>query len=112
MMRASGIFALFLAICAVLGPALAGDDGKKGKDIDAIFKKLDTNMDGKLSKDEFLKIAERFRDADKAKARSELGQTYDKLDPGHKGLTKDQFRTFVETTTRKKTDDARKKADK
>ena len=54
-MRVVGICALCLTVCALLGAVRAGDDGKKGKDIDAIFKKLDVNMDGKLSKDEFLK---------------------------------------------------------
>ena len=91
---------LLLAGSALLGSATAGDDGKKGKDIDAIFRRLDTNMDGKLNKDEFLKIADRFRDKDRA--RTELGQTFDKLDPTNKGLTKDQFRRFVETTAKKK----------
>jgi hypothetical protein len=100
MMRVLGMFALFLTAVVLLGSAQAGDDGKKGKDIDAIFRKLDSNMDGKLTKDEFLKIADRFRDKDRA--RVELGMTFDKLDPNNKGITKDQFRTFVETTAKKK----------
>jgi Ca2+-binding EF-hand superfamily protein len=100
MTRVVGMVVLLLAGSALLGPAIAGDDGKKGKDIDAIFRRLDANMDGKLNKDEFLKIADRFRDKDRARA--ELGQTFDKLDPTNKGLTKDQFRTFVETTAKKK----------
>jgi len=100
MTRAVGIFALVLAACVLLGPALAGDDAKKGADIDAIFRKLDTNKDGKLNRDEFLKIADRFRDKDRA--RTELGQTFDKIDPTNKGLTRDQFRKFVETTAKKK----------
>ena len=94
--------AAMLAGFALLGSAFAGDDGKKGKDIDAIFRKLDLNMDGKLNKDEFLKIADRFRDKDRA--RTELGQTFDKLDPTNKGLTRDQFRTFVEATAKKKSE--------
>lgn len=100
MTRVVGVFALLLAGWVLLGPAIAGDDGKKGADIDAIFRKLDTNMDGKLNKAEFLKIADRFRDKDRA--RTELGQTFDKIDPTNKGLSKDQFRTFVEATAKKK----------
>jgi Ca2+-binding EF-hand superfamily protein len=100
MMRVWGIFALLLAALVLLGSAQAADDGKKSKDIDAIFRKLDANMDGKLTRDEFLKIADRFRD--KERARIELGRTFDKLDPNNQGLTKVQFRTFVETTTKKK----------
>jgi Ca2+-binding EF-hand superfamily protein len=98
--RLVGMLALFLAIVGFLGPLAAGDAGKKGKDIDAIFLKLDVNKDGRLSKDEFLKIAERFRDKDKA--RLQLAQTFDKLDPDRKGLSKDQFRTFVEASNKKK----------
>ena len=61
-------------------------------------------MDGRLSKDEFLKIAEKFRDKDKA--RSQLGQTYDKLDPARKGLTMDQFRAFADARAKKKEEEA------
>ena len=78
--------------------------------MEAIFRKLDTNKDGRLSKDEFLKMADRFRD--KEKARLELGQTFDKLDPGNKGLTKEQFRRIVESRSKKKDADAQKKAEK
>jgi Ca2+-binding EF-hand superfamily protein len=99
-MRVLGMFALVFTALVLLGPARAADDGKKGKDIDAIFRKLDANMDGKLTKSEFLKIADRFRDKDRA--RVELGLTFDKLDPNNKGLTSVQFRTFVETTAKKK----------
>ena len=31
------------------------------RDLEAVFKKLDTNNDGKLSKEEFLKVAEMRR---------------------------------------------------
>jgi len=102
MMRVLGMFALLFAALLIFGSAQAGDDGRKSKDIDAIFGKLDANMDGKLTRDEFLKIADRFRD--KERARVELGLTFDKLDPTNKGLTKDQFRTFVETAVKKKAD--------
>jgi Ca2+-binding EF-hand superfamily protein len=109
MTRVVGFLVLVLAGLTLLGGAGARDDNKKSKDVDAIFRKLDTNMDGRLSRDEFLKIADRFRDKDKA--RMQLGVTYDKLDPDRKGISRDQFRSFVETSARKK-DDAKKGAGK
>jgi Ca2+-binding EF-hand superfamily protein len=101
MKRLVGLFTTLLAAVFFFGPTSAGDDGKKGRDIDVIFRKLDSNNDGRLTKDEFLKIADKFRDKDKA--RRQLGQTYDRLDPDQKGLTREQFRSFVEVN--KKRDD-------
>jgi EF hand domain-containing protein len=75
--------------------AAADDQGKKPKgNLDAIFKKLDSNKDGKLDRDEFLRLADRAKEKDQARAK--LSQTYDKLDPEMKGITKDQFRRFLE----------------
>src|SRR5262245_8854823 len=83
----------------VLSGAQAGGD-KKGKlDVEAIFKKLDSNTDGVLSKDEFLKMADRFKD--KEKARTKLTMTYEKIDPENKGLSRDQFRKYVESVKKK-----------
>jgi Ca2+-binding EF-hand superfamily protein len=110
MTRFVGFSALLLAACVLFGSVATGDEGKKSKDIDAIFRKLDTNMDGRLSKDEFLKIADRFRD--KEKARSQLAQTYDKVDPNQKGITRDQFRSLVETTLQKRDGAANKKGER
>jgi hypothetical protein len=95
-----GLTAMLLAALTLLGALSAGDDGKKGKEIDVIFGKLDANRDGRLSKDEFLKVAEKFRD--KEKARKHLGLTYDKLDPDQKGLSREQFRAFADAAAKKK----------
>src|SRR6516165_4322155 len=65
MTRLAGILALLLAIVVLLVPSARAEDSIPEKDIDAIFRKLDTNKDGRLSKDEFLKIADRFRDRDR-----------------------------------------------
>ncbi len=101
MKRLAGMGALVLAALVTLfGTLAAGDAGSKGKNPDVFFRKLDVNMDGRLSKDEFLKIADKFRDKDKA--RQQLGQTYDKLDPSHQGLSREQFRTFVEARAKKR----------
>jgi Ca2+-binding EF-hand superfamily protein len=106
MTRFVGLLMIFAALALLLGTSSAGDGGKKNRDIEAIFKKLDVNMDGRLSKEEFLKIADKFRD--KEKARTQLSRAYDKLDPDKKGLTQEQFRSFVETTAKKSDDPPRK----
>lgn len=88
---------VFLAGSLTLA-ASGGDNGKKLKgNVDAFFKKLDSNMDGKLTKDEFLKMADRAKEKDKAQARQKLSQAYDKLDPEMKGITKEIFRRFLES---------------
>jgi Ca2+-binding EF-hand superfamily protein len=106
MTRVTGLLTVFAALGLLLGTSAAGDNSKKSKDIEAIFRKLDTNMDGKLSKDEFLKIADKFRD--KEKARTQLSRAYDRLDPDRKGITQEQFRVFIETTAKKSDDSGRK----
>jgi hypothetical protein len=87
-----GCFGIALAL--TLGVS-AGENGKKAKgDFEAFFKKLDTNMDGKLTKDEFLKMAERAKE--KEQARRQLSQAYDKLDSDKKGVTRERFKAFLE----------------
>ena len=99
MTRLAGVCLVLLAFFTLVFSTACGDD-KKEKEIDAIFRKLDTNNDGKLTRDEFLKMAERFRDQEKA--RTHLEKTFNKLDPNNRGLTRDQFRTLVETSMKKK----------
>jgi Ca2+-binding EF-hand superfamily protein len=86
----------------VVGLALssgAAQEPKKPLDADAIFKKLDANNDGKLTRDEFLKLADRFKN--KEKARVKLAMVFDKIDPDNQGLTKEQFRVYLESTRKK-----------
>ena len=93
MARLLGYIFSVLTSAVVLGGALA-QEPKKGKlDVDAVFKKLDANTDGKLQKDEFLKLADRFKEKDKARAK--LTTTFEKLDTEKMGLTKDQFRKYL-----------------
>src|SRR5262249_52798599 len=90
------------AVCFILSSAgLEADDDQfkrtNGKvDAEKFFKKLDANSDGKLSRDEFLKLADRVKETDRDKARDRLAKFYDKLDPQRRGLTKEQFKAFLE----------------
>jgi len=64
----------------------AGDAGKPKKDPSEIFKKLDTNGDGKLSLDEFMAGPQGKKDPDKAKA------YFQKIDKDNTGfITLDQW---------------------
>jgi hypothetical protein len=96
MSRFLGMCVALTGLACVLAQAGAGqDEPKKGLvDVEAFFTKLDANKDGKLNKDEFLKLADRAKEKDKA--REKLGQVFDKIDPRNKGLTKDQFKKFLE----------------
>lgn len=86
------------------------DDAKKGKfDPEAIFKKIDANSDGVLSKEEYLKFIDRIAEKAKEpaiaeKMREKAGQAYDKAAGTSKGLTLDQFRKLREEIGRKKKD--------
>ena len=86
-----------LCLFAAASLTIAGGDygsGKKFKDFEAFFKKLDSNMDGRLSKEEFLRMADRAKE--KEQARAKLSQEYDKLDPEKKGIAKEVFRRYLE----------------
>src|ERR1700726_2535667 len=92
---------LFIAVTVgfVLSSAHAQDSPKKDIDVDGIFKKLDTNNDGKLSKDEFLKLADNFKD--KEKARKKLADCFEMIDTDKTGLSIQQFRTYFEKARKK-----------
>ncbi len=100
MMRLVGAFFLVLAGVLVLSNASA-QDTKRGKiDVEAIFKKLDTNNDAKLQKDEFLKMADRFKDKDKA--REKLTATFVTIDTAKNGyLSREQFRVYLDSAKKK-----------
>jgi Ca2+-binding EF-hand superfamily protein len=93
-MKACWTAACLLAALWISGAGGAVGDNPKKFNFDAFFKRLDTNMDGRLSKDEFLKMADRAKE--KEQARAKLSQAYDMLDPEMKGITKDIFRRFLE----------------
>jgi Ca2+-binding EF-hand superfamily protein len=92
----------------------AADDDKKDKgkgqglrDPEAVFKKLDTNKDGKLSKEEFMKLAElRAKSGgDKDKAKEFLEQLFTKLDTNNDGfLSLEEFKKISELRPKKPKD--------
>jgi hypothetical protein len=116
MVRWLGSLALVASLVLLVGAASAGDDaGKKkkggkggagkliGTDPEATFKKLDANGDGKLTKDEFLKIADKIKDTDKAsKAKEFLGKAFDKISNGESSVTLDQFKKAATELGKKK----------
>ena len=102
MTKVLGSLCALLAFLLLLGPVTADEDAVKSKfkgDFDTFFKKLDTNRDGKLSKDEFLQMADRAQD--KNKAREKLARVYEMLDAEKKGISKEQFKTYLDTKTPK-----------
>ena len=103
MTRIIGLGLFLLATSLLANSSVTAQDGiKKGKlESEALFKKLDTNKDGKLTKDEFLKIADNLKN--KEKVREKLGLAFDKIDPDSKGVTLEQFKTFIESKKKEKT---------
>jgi Ca2+-binding EF-hand superfamily protein len=110
-----------LRVLSVLGAAgllaltpadvLAGPKGAKkgkgqGQGLEALFKKLDTNHDGKLSKDEFAKITELRKGkgegaAVKVKEKA-VDTLFGKLDANNDGaLTLDEFKKIIELRQKK-----------
>jgi Ca2+-binding EF-hand superfamily protein len=96
------VFSLLVVLGLAFYPARADDDTKKKvNDLLTYFKKLDANRDGRVSKDEFLKLADRFKD--RVKARQKLATVYDEIDTNKKGITQDQFKQYLETHPKKRT---------
>lgn len=105
MLKVLGGMCLTAAFFVVLSAADAQDgaDGKgKGKfrgkgDFSKFaeerFKKLDTNSDSRLSKEEFLKAADRAKEPEKIeKLKESLSKAFDKADADKQGLTLDQYK--------------------
>lgn len=92
-------------------PKQKPDKAKGRPDPEAIFKRLDANSDGKISKSEFGGFAEIVRNKaqDKGKAKNANGQIADamfgRLDTNKDGnLSLDEFKKFNEQRQQKKKD--------
>lgn len=111
---------MFRLICfasLLTASAAYADDKPKSKpgkpkgrpEPEAMFKRLDANSDGKISKDEFSKFAEIVRDKaqDKGKAKNADGKIADtmftRLDTNKDGsLSLEEFKKFSEQRQKKK----------
>jgi len=105
MMRLLGLSLLTVSCLVFLCATSSGQNGKptsvdapKGN-VDTFFTQLDKNKDGKLSRSEFVLLADRSQE--KEKARQQLGQAFDKLDPANKGITREQFKRFLDAQKKK-----------
>jgi Ca2+-binding EF-hand superfamily protein len=99
MARWIGIPLFLLTAMFLLGGVHAQDAQKKKLDAMVIFKKLDSNSDGKLSKEEFLKLADHFKNRDKA--REKLTASFVTFDTSKTGLSQDQFRMYLDSVKKK-----------
>jgi hypothetical protein len=116
MIRVLGGFVAFAAVALML-TSVSAQDGAKGKgkgkfqgkfDAESIFKKIDANGDGKVSKEEYMKSIEKFAekigDADKAaKMREGAAKAFDKAAnngsltlEGYKKMMAERFKAFGE----------------
>jgi len=99
------VVALAVAACSLGAPntAEAAKSKKKKNAPEAIFKKLDTNSDGKLSKEEFSKIGELSKKKKTAKTKK-IDKFFAKLDTNNDGsLSLDEFKKIKELKGKKKT---------
>jgi Ca2+-binding EF-hand superfamily protein len=103
------LWMLGMTTALVLATAVSGADGdaakkaKGGKDTDALFKKIDANGDGKISKEEFRKFfADMAAKVGKLKDNPDMAEQiadkiFDKLDANGDGfLSKEEFQKFAE----------------
>lgn len=95
----TGLAILTASMVLVTSVGAADEQKDKKRDPAALFKKLDTNNDGKISKDEFLKIADKIKakagDDKAAKVTQALQKIFSKLDTNNDGyLSLEEFKAF------------------
>lgn len=95
----AGLSFVCLSIFTVGTADAADEQTEKKRDPDAMFKKLDTNGDGKVTKEEFAKFADTLKDklgADKAdKIAQGMQQMFERLDGNKDGsLSAEEFKSF------------------
>ncbi|MFN4260017.1 MAG: EF-hand domain-containing protein [Gemmataceae bacterium] len=91
---------LICAMGLVIGTAEADDDAKRGQrpSPEELFKKLDTNNDGKISKEEFSKFGERFKErVGEEKFKEFQSRMFSRLDADGDGfISAEEFKKFGE----------------
>jgi Ca2+-binding EF-hand superfamily protein len=110
-LRLFSIAGVALAAVLAVSPAARADDKadkkknkNKGPDVEAIFKKIDANNDGKLSPAEFAKAGEELKKKKEGEGAKKAGKggkhaeaLFAKLDTDKNGsLSLDEFRKVVE----------------
>ncbi|MBL8794828.1 MAG: EF-hand domain-containing protein [Planctomycetia bacterium] len=95
----AGVALIWVSMLTIGTADAADDQAEKKRDPDAMFKKLDANGDGKVTKEEFSKFADALKDklgADKAdKIAQGMQGMFDRLDANKDGsLSADEFKGF------------------
>jgi Ca2+-binding EF-hand superfamily protein len=88
-------FLAFALIAGMFMPLLTGAQEKKGKSPDERFKAMDTNNDGKLSKEEFLA---QYKDDAEKKGKAEM--RFPRMDTNNDGFL--SLEEYKEGTMKKK----------
>ncbi|MCS6852930.1 MAG: EF-hand domain-containing protein [Gemmataceae bacterium] len=98
MIRLSVLTSVLTGLLLVAGAPGADDNNKPRFDPEAIFKKVDANGDGKLSKEEFQKITELGKGKGRGdRAKEMIGKLFEKLDANNDGsLSLDEYKKMRE----------------
>jgi Ca2+-binding EF-hand superfamily protein len=87
-------------------PSATAKPKAKGDKVEMMFRKLDTDGDGVLSKEEFAKIAELHKKADGKASGKHLDKLFQKLDADGDGkISLDEFKKIKERRKNKKTNE-------
>lgn len=99
----SGVLALIWVLAIAPGIVeAAGKAKKKQKGPDAQFKQLDSNKDGKVSKDEFSKVGELGKKKKMIKAKK-IDKMFSALDTNNDGsLSQEEFKKIGDVMKKKK----------
>ena len=98
--------ALSVAGLLASAPHAAAKPKSKGDRVEMLFKKLDADGDGKLSKEEFAKITELHKKADGKAKGKHVHKLFEKLDADGDGkISLDEFKKMKELRKNKKADD-------